>query len=81
MAFLDDSENPMNLLGSKAVGEPPFVLGLSVWAAAKRAISSHLRGRAAGLGLPATSEELMRFLGASDQEERSAAPLNEHSKE
>ena len=30
--------NPINLLGSKAVGEPPFVLGISVWAAAKAAL-------------------------------------------
>ena len=27
--LLEDSDNPINLLGSKAVGEPPFVLGLS----------------------------------------------------
>ena len=36
--FLENPENPMNLLGSKAVGEPPFVLGFSVWAAAKQAL-------------------------------------------
>ena len=35
--------NPINLLGSKAVGEPPFVLGISVWAAAKQALSSLCR--------------------------------------
>ena len=35
-----NSDNPINLLGSKAVGEPPFVLGLSVGAAAKQALAS-----------------------------------------
>ena len=44
--FLEDSENRINLLGSKAVGEPPFVLGLSVWAAAKQALASLAPGRA-----------------------------------
>ena len=46
--FLEDSDNPINLLGSKAVGEPPFVLGLSVWAAAKQALSSLHAGRPGG---------------------------------
>ena len=41
--FLDGPDNPINLLGSKAVGEPPFVLGLSVWAAAKQALSEPAR--------------------------------------
>ena len=38
----------MNLLGSKAVGEPPFVLGLSVWAAVKDALRTS-PGEAAAL--------------------------------
>jgi xanthine dehydrogenase large subunit len=70
VAFLEDSDNPPNLLGSKAVGEPPFVLGLSVWAAAKQALSTVAAGRMVGLNLPATSEEIMRHLcedgGAED---------------
>ena len=35
--FLDNPGSPINLLGSKAVGEPPFVLGISVGMAAKSA--------------------------------------------
>jgi xanthine dehydrogenase large subunit len=60
--FLENPGNRMNLLGSKAVGEPPFVLGLSVWAAAKQALASLTPGRAPSLNLPATSEELLRHL-------------------
>jgi xanthine dehydrogenase molybdopterin binding subunit/xanthine dehydrogenase small subunit len=60
--FLENADNPRNLLGSKAVGEPPFVLGLSVWAAAKQAITGRTPGRAPAVNLPATSEELLKYL-------------------
>ena len=62
VAFLEDSENPVNLLSSKAVGEPPLVLGLSVWAAARQAVASTVGTRAVGLNLPATSEEILKNL-------------------
>ena len=57
--FLDNPDNPINLLGSKAVGEPPFVLGISVGAAAKSALSSLSPGRSPPLSFPATSEEAL----------------------
>jgi xanthine dehydrogenase molybdopterin binding subunit/xanthine dehydrogenase small subunit len=60
--FLENPENRMNLMGSKAVGEPPFVLGLSVWAAAKQALTSLAPGLSVPLKLPATSEELLKHL-------------------
>jgi xanthine dehydrogenase molybdopterin binding subunit/xanthine dehydrogenase small subunit len=60
--FLENSDNPINLLGSKAVGEPPFVLGISVGAAAKSALSSLSPGRSPPLSFPATSEELLKHL-------------------
>ncbi len=62
VAFLEDSENPINLLGSKAVGEPPLVLGLSVWAAARQAVASTAARGPVGLNLPATSEEILKKL-------------------
>jgi xanthine dehydrogenase large subunit len=65
--FLQNAENRINLMGSKAVGEPPFLLGISVWAAAKQALSSLSPGRSKVLNLPATSEELLRHLSASDE--------------
>jgi xanthine dehydrogenase large subunit len=57
-----DRDNPGNVAGSKAVGEPPFVLGLSVWAAVNDALRGAAPGRSAGLKLPATGEEVLRIL-------------------
>ena len=76
--FLDDSDNPINLLGSKAVGEPPFVLGISVGMAAKSALSGLSPGYRAPLAFPATSEELLKHLSviASRMEEKTRAWTN-----
>jgi xanthine dehydrogenase large subunit len=60
--FHDDPGGLLNLFGSKAVGEPPFVLGLSVWAAVKDALRASAPGRGFGLKIPATSEEILRHL-------------------
>jgi xanthine dehydrogenase large subunit len=60
--FLDNHENPVNLYGSKAVGEPPLLLGVSVWAAVKHALSFASGGRPPALNLPATNEEVLRRL-------------------
>ena len=56
VSFLDNPDNDVSLKRSKAVGEPPLVLGLSVWLAAKDAV------RAAGGELrrmPATGERIL----------------------
>ena len=72
--FLEDSDNPINLLGSKAVGEPPFVLGISVGMAAKSGDFASLSpGRSPALAFPATSEELLKHLAASMR----PGPLND----
>ncbi len=67
VAFFDNPANPMNLLGSKAVGEPPFVLGISVGLAAKAAISSLSRGHSPPLAFPATNKELLKHLSLPSQ--------------
>jgi len=64
--LLENPQNPLNLFGSKAVGEPPFVLGISVHCAAKAAISSFSSGRSVALGLPATSQEILKHLARQD---------------
>ena len=64
VSFLD-RDNPANIHGSKAVGEPPFVLGIAVWAAIKDALRGSGR-EGIGLGLPATGEEIL--LDLSDAE-------------
>ena len=60
--FLENSDNPINLLGSKAVGEPPFVLGISVgrlpsqrFQACRQAVRRRSR-------FPVTSEEVLKHL-------------------
>ncbi|RYG66433.1 xanthine dehydrogenase, partial [bacterium] len=61
--FVEDSHFPENVRSSKAVGEPPLLLGLCVWTAAKNALS-YLgeKGTVAPLNLPATGEELLRCM-------------------
>jgi xanthine dehydrogenase large subunit len=57
--------NPRAIRGSKAVGEPPFLLALSAWAAIKDAISvAKDRSQQVDLAIPATGEEVARHLGA-----------------
>ncbi len=62
-----DATNPVNVFGSKAVGEPPFVLGISVWAAVKDGLRYAAPGRGVGLRLPATGEQvLLQLAGAGE---------------
>jgi xanthine dehydrogenase large subunit len=60
--FLDNRENGMNVYSSKAVGEPPLLLGISVWTAIKHALSFVSGGQVPRLNLPATNEEVLRRL-------------------
>jgi xanthine dehydrogenase large subunit len=62
--FFQGGEERLNLYGSKAVGEPPLLLAVSVWAAVKHALSSTSAGRVP-LRLPATNEEVLLRLTAS----------------
>jgi xanthine dehydrogenase large subunit len=66
-ATFDNDDNEHNIRRSKAVGEPPLLLGVSVWAAVRHALSHQTNGSAAAaneidLGLPATGEEILRCL-------------------
>jgi xanthine dehydrogenase large subunit len=57
-----NADNTHNVASSKAVGEPPLMMALAVWAAAKNALS-YVNGRAENdLMLPATGEELLRVM-------------------
>jgi xanthine dehydrogenase large subunit len=53
-----------NVFGSKAVGEPPFMLAISVWEALRDAVSAARGGGAVALDAPATAENVLRALGA-----------------
>ena len=51
-----------NVFGSKAVGEPPFMLAISVYEALRDAIASVGDGRPVRLRAPATAENVLRAL-------------------
>jgi len=57
--WIDNDTNTVNLLRSKAVGEPPLLLGISVWTAAKHALSFVSGEALPRLHAPATNEELL----------------------
>lgn len=60
--FIDNPNNTLNVRGSKAVGEPPLLLGLAVWAAVKDALIYAAKGQVPKLNLPATGEEILMRL-------------------
>ena len=64
LRFFPNRDNTQNIGSSKAVGEPPLMLALSVWAAARNALSAVKPGAAVDLRLPATGEELLRVLSS-----------------
>jgi xanthine dehydrogenase large subunit len=64
LATFDNNDNVQNVARSKAVGEPPLMLGIAVWAAAKNALSYLAFGARTDLKLPATGEELLRCITA-----------------
>jgi xanthine dehydrogenase large subunit len=54
-----EHDNPINVAGSKAVGEPPLLTAISVWCAVKHALSFVAGDEIARLRLPATNEEIL----------------------
>ncbi|MBX9772359.1 MAG: xanthine dehydrogenase molybdopterin binding subunit [Candidatus Obscuribacterales bacterium] len=59
VAFIPNEGNVVNIRASKAVGEPPLLLGISVWTAVKHALSFVSNGDIPKLNMPATSEEIL----------------------
>lgn len=79
---IKNNDNTANLKGTKAVGEPPLLLGASVWMAAKNALTFLANGRVPRLNLPATNEELLTRItqlqkasAKTEIELKKAAPL------
>jgi len=72
LRFLDNPHNEVSLYRSKAVGEPPLLLGVSVWLAVKNALSYSANGKSVPLSLPATGEKILLAL---DQALKSAPKL------
>jgi xanthine dehydrogenase large subunit len=57
-----EHDNPINVYGSKAVGEPPLLMAISVWCAVKHALSFVSNGDIPKLRVPATCEEILMRL-------------------
>jgi xanthine dehydrogenase large subunit len=53
VSTIDNPKHQINVYRSKAVGEPPLMLGISVWAAVKDALSDLQIAKAAGIPIPA----------------------------
>ncbi|MBL7545039.1 MAG: molybdopterin-dependent oxidoreductase [Bdellovibrionaceae bacterium] len=57
--LLDNNINTRNVRASKAVGEPPLLLAISVWAATKNALSYYKKSKSViKLRIPATQEQI-----------------------
>ncbi|HEY0142871.1 MAG TPA: xanthine dehydrogenase molybdopterin binding subunit [Thermoanaerobaculia bacterium] len=68
-----DVENPVNVRGSKAVGEPPLLTAISVWCAVKHALTFVSNGDIPKLRLPATNEEILMRLTENAKKTAAAA--------
>jgi xanthine dehydrogenase large subunit len=64
VALFENSNREDTIWRSKAVGEPPLMLGISVFAAIADAIHSTAPGRAVPLDAPATPEAILRAVRA-----------------
>jgi xanthine dehydrogenase large subunit len=62
--YIENEANTVNIRGSKAVGEPPLLLGISVFMAVKNALSYVSNGAIPKIDAPATGEEILLRLTA-----------------
>lgn len=60
--LLENHTNTQNVLRSKAVGEPPLLLGASVWTAVKNALSYRSKSALPNITSPATNEVILMEL-------------------
>jgi xanthine dehydrogenase large subunit len=66
VALFDGSNRQETIYRSKAVGEPPLMLAISVFAAIADAIHSLKQGQPVALDAPATPEAILQAIGAVD---------------
>lgn len=65
--WINNDSNTINVAQSKAIGEPPFVLGLSVWTAIKNAMAFIDKDTAKKLTIPATAEQVLALLNSQER--------------
>ncbi len=61
LEFFENTLHDFNIRSSKAVAEPPLMLGLAVFCAVKNALS-YMTGKPAHINLPATNEEILMLI-------------------
>ena len=61
--FWPEANREDNVAGSKAVGEPPFMLAISVWEAVRDAVAQSRPDGRVEMDAPATPERVLRALG------------------
>jgi len=62
IALWPEANREDNVGGSKAVGEPPFMLGISAWEAIRDAVAAARPGERVVMQAPATPENVLRAL-------------------
>jgi xanthine dehydrogenase large subunit len=62
IALWPEANREDNVGGSKAVGEPPFMLGISAWEAIRDAVAAACPQRSVVMQAPATPENVLRAL-------------------
>lgn len=62
VAFLENSENPMGIFNSKAVGEPPFMYGMGTFFALREAMKAFIPDKTYPLSAPMTPEKVLMSL-------------------
>ena len=60
--FLEDADNPEAVMGSKAVGEPPFMYGIGAYFAIREAMRAFRPDKPLAITTPLTSEKILLFL-------------------
>ncbi|MEM6471645.1 MAG: xanthine dehydrogenase molybdopterin binding subunit, partial [Planctomycetota bacterium] len=72
-AYVNNPKHKVNVRFSKAVGEPPLMLGIAPWLAAKHAMSFIAPNSVASLRLPATCEENLMCITSLTRKQSVAA--------
>ena len=64
--LIENHGNDVNVKGTKAVGEPPLLLCLSVWTAIRDAVMAMREDQIIPISIPATSERILRALSPEE---------------
>jgi len=76
--FIDNPKHTVNIRRSKAVAEPPLMLGLAVWLAAKHALGFLNPAATVDLPIPATGEAILSaIVKLGGEQGRSSAGAND----